>query len=443
MSALVPAASSELVLARTRREIIHNCDKDVPLASDDPRYADLSEGRGDKAAEMLATKLLACKEGQYVHAAFVSHRGAGKTTEIQRIAKHVEQRFHMVYLEATVEMDPIQIESEDLLFNIALAVEVEMRRLGKPLDADLLGRVETWFAEAVKTTKWAQGYSAEVAAGVEGKVEVPFLGSLFAQAKALLKHESEYRTEVKQVLKRYPGTLLQSVNDMLDAANAAIAPRSLLLVVDNLDRYTPTIIDELLVLGADRIRSLRCNLVVTPPISLLLKPRSAQLDDRYVCFDLFTVRLRARTAEVYDERAFDGPGRDLLEQALGKRIDLDLMMPSKAVRDRLIAASGGGIRELLDLVSMAALYANGEAIVEADVERAIARRKQRIRDQINVNGWWPALRYIAETKQLSADENSLSVLFHRLAFKYNGEGWYDVHPLVAELPEFRDDGAKR
>ncbi|WP_437563578.1 hypothetical protein [Sorangium sp. So ce542] len=32
----------------------------------------------------------------------------------------------------------------------------------------------------------------------------------------------------------------------------------------------------------------------------------------------------------------------------------------------------------------------------------------------------------------------MDVLFHRLAFKYNGEGWYDVHPLVAEIPEFQN-----
>ena len=29
----------------------------------------------------------------------------------------------------------------------------------------------------------------------------------------------------------------------------------------------------------------------------------------------------------------------------------------------------------------------------------------------------------------------MDVLYQQLAFKYNGTIWYDVHPLVAELPE--------
>ncbi len=431
MSALV-FGPRMLAPARTLSGIVHNCDQDDPLPSGDPRWQDLSAGRGDAAAETLVQDLLARQEGQLLHAAFVSHRGAGKSTELQRIAGLVGAAYHPLYIEATVEMDPIRIESEDLLLNIALAVEEELRRLGKGLPAALLGRVEKWFAETIRSTKWAEGYDASLAAGVEGKFEIPFLGSMFAQAKALMKHESEYRTEVKQVLKKFPGTLLESVNEFLEAARERLDGRALLVMIDNLDRYEPSVIDELLVIGADRIRSLRCNLILTPPISLLLQPRSAQLDASYACYDMFTVKLR-KPDQRYDE--FDGPGRDLLEKALEKRIDLDLVMPDKAVRDRLIAACGGGIRELLDLVSWTARFARlgGTTITERDVEKAVARRKQRLRDQINVNGWWDALGHIAETKEVGDDDKSLAVLFHRLAFKYNGEGWYDVHPLVDEL----------
>jgi hypothetical protein len=151
---------------------------------------------------------------------------------------------------------------------------------------------------------------------------------------------------------------------------------------------------------------------------------------------LYTVRLRRRDQR-YDE--FDGPGRDLMEKALRLRINLDRMIPDPEARDRLIAASGGAIRELLDLVAQAAYLASGDVIALEDVERAVARRMDRMRDLINANGWMDALRRLAREKQIFPDPKCLAVLFHRLAFKYNGEGWYDVHPLVAELPEFRDE----
>jgi hypothetical protein len=126
-----------------------------------------------------------------------------------------------------------------------------------------------------------------------------------------------------------------------------------------------------------------------------------------------------------------------MERALSLRIDLAVMMPDRAAKDRLIAASGGAIRELIDLTYQAALLAD-RTITIAEVERAIAKRRRRIRDLVNANGWVEALRAIQSTKQISADPKCIAALFCELAFKYNGDGWYDVHPLVAELSETRD-----
>jgi hypothetical protein len=91
---------------------------------------------------------------------------------------------------------------------------------------------------------------------------------------------------------------------------------------------------------------------------------------------------------------------------------------------------------LLELVSAAAFLAEGETITLADVEQALSRRRQRMRDLINANAWLEALVRLARDKQISPEKACLDLLFHRLAFKYNGDGWYDIHPLVAELPEF-------
>jgi hypothetical protein len=437
MSNLIKSHPTALAPARDLRDVTRNCDEDVPLASGDPRWTDLSPARGDQATTDLERELTWRPDDpdKFVHAAFVSHRGAGKSTEILRLTERVRAAYTTVYFEATTEMDPFAIEAEDLLLNLVFAVEKKMRELETPLPGDLVASVARWFEDVVRSTKWAENFSAEAAAGAEGKIAIPFVGSLFGSVKALFKHEGEYRTEIKQALRKYPGTLLQSVNAVFDAANAILGKQPLLVVIDNLDRYPPDVIDRLLVAGADRIRALRCNLILTPPIGLLLKPHSAQLDAIYNCHFLYAVRLR-RPDQAYD--LFDGPGRDLMEQALARRIDLDAMIPEEAARDRLIAASGGALRELLHLVFQSALLARGDRILEGDVERAISRRKQRLRDLINANDWLPALLSIAERKQISHDEKSFSALFHYLAFKYNGDGWYDIHPLIAEIPEFED-----
>lgn len=434
MSNLARTAPATLAPAQTLRDVLRNCDPDAPLSSGDPRWEDFAPARGDQAIAALERELAWRAEDRFVHAAFVSHRGAGKSTEILRLTERLKGTYETIYLEATIEMDPFHIEAEDLLLNLALAIVSAMEERQLPLPSELLGRIQSWFDEVVRKTTWTAGFHAEAGAGVEGKVGIPYSATFFASLKALFKQESEYRTEVKQVLRKYPGTLIQSVNDLLDAANQLLGERSLLIVIDNLDRYEPAIIDHLLVAGADRIRRLNCNLILTPPIGLLLQPKSALLDQLYSCHFLYAIRLRS-PEQAYD--LFDGPGRDLMEQALAHRIDLDVVIPEKAARDRLISASGGAIRELLDLVSQSALLARGEVITEADADRAVAKRRQRLRDLINANGWMPMLVTIARDKQISADPRAFEVLFHYLAFKYNGDGWYDVHPLVAEIPEFQ------
>lgn len=434
MTDLTRKPPSALKPARTRHEVVRYCDPDEPLRSGDTRWEDFSPARGNGGTEALEQALALRVPERFVHAALVSHRGAGKSTEILRLSDRLCDLYEPVYLEATVEMDPFALEAEDLLFNLALAVESAMRDRGTPLPEPLLMRVRKWFEEVVSTTKWVQGFNAEAAAGIESKISSPFFGGIFGSLKALFKQESEYRAEVKQVLRKYPGTLLQSVNELFDAANEMLGNRSLLVIVDNLDRYTAEVIDKLLGVGADRIRQLRCNLILTPPIGLLLQPRSAQLDRIYTCHFLYAIRLR-NPGQAYD--LFDGPGRDLMEEALRRRIDFDKLLPEKAARDRLISASGGSMRELLNLVYQSVLLTRNEQITEADVEKAVAQRKQILRDLINANGWIDTLVRIANEHQIHTDPKCMAVLYYYLAFKYNGDGWYDIHPLVDEIPEFK------
>jgi hypothetical protein len=94
------------------------------------------------------------------------------------------------------------------------------------------------------------------------------------------------------------------------------------------------------------------------------------------------------------------------------------------------------MRELLHLIQRAILLTKADVLERPAIERAIANTRQQLRDMINLNGWMPTLRKIAAEKQASSDVHCMDVLYHRLALKYNGEGWYDVHPLVAEIDGF-------
>lgn len=433
-------AQTSLSPAQTVEEATAALDFETPLNSGDARYEDLSAARGDDARVHLRSRFERKQPGRPLHVVFASHRGAGKTTELLKLAHDLEPRFHMLYLEANVEMDALTIDMEDLLLVLARAVAENMRDIAKlPLPNEVLQKVENWFSERIKHTRAGQSYVADVQSEAKAGGDLGFFG-LSSRMTALMKVDSEDREEVKQVFRRYPGALMESVNLLLTEAHKRLKAeknRELLVVIDNLDRYNPRIIDELIVKQGDRFRSLKCNVILTPPISLLYRPGDGALTDFFKEEIMCSVRLRDQDRPYHD---LSGPGRDLLLAALNRRIDLDVLIPDHAVRDRLVFASGGSIRDLLELCADASLFVHKKkkTITLDSVNRAVARKRSRMQDKINANhGWREALIELAQTKQISSKDECLQVLYHRLAFKYNGDYWYDIHPLVSEIPAFQ------
>lgn len=408
-----------------------------PLEEDDERWVDLSPARGDHARRMLAKKLHRKQEGDFCHLAFVSHRGAGKSTELLRLQRDLGAEFACLYFVANVEMDAQRIEREDLLLVLAQGIESFMRKQDLPLDEELLQRIARWFSDVTNMEDWLEHASLQTEAGGEVKAEIPLFAKLFAGFKSVLKVESETRKSVKSTLRQYPGTLLKLVNQLLDDANRRLREDSrgeLLIIVDNLDRYHADVMDELLVKGGDTLRELRCNLLVTPPIGLQYQPRTGRLNQYFDVEVLHAPRIR-RKEQPFSE--FEGPGRELLEHILSKRLDLSTLLSDQAARDRLIAATGGAVRELLRLAQEASLLPDEPPIRLEHVEAVVSKARAELRDLINVNGWQEPLVEILRSKQLIAHEACLDLLHHRLVLKYNGETWYDVHPLIAEIPEIK------
>jgi hypothetical protein len=316
----------------------------------------------------------------------------------------------------------------------------KMRALELPLEDELLQRVYAQLAEIVKTTSAGASYVAE--AKTEGKLgaTLAFLG-LTGHLTALNRRETQERTEVREKLRQYPAALMEAVNQLLEEARRRLKTkfsRELLIFIDNMDRYAPEAMDKLVVQQGDRFREIRVDLVITPPIALLYKPLRGDLQDGFQIEVMCSARLHGETDRDYS--TVQPESLKLLLDALGRRVDLDTLIPDGEVRHRLVVASGGSIRELLELGQTATLFAD-TVIDAAAVKRAVDRKKAMLRDRVNANGWARTLAQIARDRQISAVEGPdaqrhlMDVLFYRLAFKYNGTSWYDIHPLVAELPE--------
>lgn len=189
--------------AKTMADATRACDVAQPLESNDPRWQNFADARGDDAVAVLRRTFQRKAPGTSQQVLFVSHRGAGKSTELKRFCGDLDQQYQALYLEANMELDPFTIEGEDLLLMLAQAVEEKMRQIGLPLPSELCERVERWFRSVIKETSLGTSFEGEVSAGIELDAKVPLLGRLFGSVKALLKVDSEHRTKIKDELRKH------------------------------------------------------------------------------------------------------------------------------------------------------------------------------------------------------------------------------------------------
>lgn len=422
--------------ATDRGAAFRNLDPNQPLEGGDSRYQDLTEARGDDAAGRLKKRLLQKQGGVWLQACFVSHRGAGKSTELKRVSRDIAHRYHVLYFEANVEMNGSDIDIEDLLLVFARQVALEMEKAKLPLEPALLDRVASWFATTLDSTVAGMTYRAELESKAALGATVPLFAELTGRFSALLKAESEHRTEVKSVLRNYPGALLDNVNALLTAAHQRLKAernQELLIVVDNLDRYDPKVVDALLVRRGDFFSQICCNLVLTPPILLHYQPESGSLQDFFQVDTMPAVRLRGKD-DPYE--TLSGSGPDLLISALSRRVEFSTFFEDRSLALRLIFASGGNLRELLEVTANAMLEGDVGALTTAEVDKAVSRHRIHKFRQALVAGWLPHLVRVSVSKQIEPGIECMRALFQRLLFEYNSTGWYDVHPLLTEVPEF-------
>jgi hypothetical protein len=422
------------------RQAYRNCSP-RPLRSDHPWYTDLGELRGGDVKPRIIQRFefkeigVAGLRDTWMRLLMLGLRGSGKTTEIHRLAADLRHRYVVLYLEANTELNAEDFDLSELILAIAVGVERHMREFEhKPLAKEALEGLQGWFAKVTRENIEERVAQVEV----QGKLapeSAPGPAKFFTSVLGMLKRTSTERERVVQQIRKYPAELVAYANDLLREARAPLGDRELLVVVDNLDRYNPETIDRCLSAGAEYLQSLDLNLIVTPPVSLLLDPRTEPLNNLYQTEFMYTPALRG--PEDPPER-IAAPALRVFREALGKRIQLDAVFAEPdAVLEQVLRVTGGSLRDLMEHLREAIVIAKGPKLTVDDVNAAMRKRVGLIRDQVRISGKAELLAQIEQTHALPEGTDALQLLYRRWIFKYNGDEWYALHPYVRSLPEIQ------
>lgn len=434
-----------------------DCNPNQPLEPGDPRFVDLDDIRGI-ALRTYLLKLLRASDAarRYAKVAVAGHRGSGKSTELNRAqAQLKDDGYFTLWASVNENLDPKEISFSDVirlivqLIDDAFGGEVQSH----PDIKEAFDVVRRWFQEVTKTfTKEIDnakelGLRARIggAAGAEAGVEAGVgpvtkgglkfktdLGELSAAISVLRRSEGKERTEIRETLERYNSQLVENVNSLLRAVSAVCCPgKPLVVILDNVDKYEPKVVNDAFLRNADLFQNVDCHLVFTIQSSLLHSPVEDAVEQ---CFS----NLLLPMMPVFEKRTRNPDQKVLarIREAIYKRVP-EALFAQAALVDQIILASGGCWRDLLRLLEAALLKAEARIGLD-DVKAALQQVGQAYQRLLRSNDDLAVLAEAHLKHTVLSDEKTRYLLHHLCLLSYNGEGWYDIHPLLEDYPPVKD-----
>ncbi|NER19749.1 MAG: AAA family ATPase [Symploca sp. SIO1B1] len=413
-------------------------------AEDQKYYINFSEVRGAEIIKKLG-RSICWKSEDYTCQLFTGHIGCGKSTELSRLKTKLEQEgFQVVYFESSQDLDKGDLDISDILLAIA-------RRVSENLEAIKIKPQGGYFTQILQECVDVLNTPIDVK-GVELSLGI---GKITTKTK----ESPQLRSQLRQYLEPKTENLLKAINEeLLEPAKKELQRRGqkgLVVIIDNLDRVNDlphvsgkSLPEYLFVSRGEQLNSLHCHVVYTIPLILAFSNEREALKNRLgggtdpMVLPMVPVSKRDGS----DSEA----GLQLLRQMVLARAFPDQLseerlnlvtevFDSPATLDRLCRVSGGHVRNLLSLLSSCLLELDTLPIDQNSLEIVIRKHANELALAITPDEW-ELLEKVAETKSVTG-ETQYQILLHSLfVFQYHneqGDLWFDINPVLAEIHSFQ------
>jgi len=379
---------------------------------------------------------------------YSGHRGGGKSTELLRLQADLDKKgcFVVYFAAEDGDINPEDVEYTDIL----LACTRHLLEGLKSVDPEPISH---WLRD-----RW-QALNAVLQTEISvSDLKAEVLVQQIAKITANIRAQPSQRYQIRQLLNPHTETLVAALNQFIADAKHKLpqGKTKLVVIADGLDKITPIVkeggrtnYDEIFIDRAEQLKALDCHVIYTVPISLVLSSRASDLMEIYNCVPhvLPMVMVQTRTNEIH------APGIEALKQIVRSRIQsiasAQKLSLETAIFDRpdtltrLCTITGGHVRNLMLLMELLVNY-NDDALplTAAALQQGIRQLRTTYRTTVN-SDQWVLLAKVFRTKRIDHDEAHRSLLFTRCLLEYceddsDGERWHDVHPLLRDVPEFKD-----
>lgn len=441
--------------ATTVYEAAAVCDPDLALDANDLRYVDLSPHRGTNVMQQLyrairikeeaVAKGILSRDQGFAKLLLTGLRGAGKTTELNRLSGLLKQEGYFPLLISGVrELDLERLTHTEILLSLVWALQGTPSegpfRVNVPRRAD----EDLNLALASTIVEAKDKESAEVKLQTEFGIAatIPFYLKVKMALRSMLSTSTERSRTVKVQIFQRTSTFLNTLNHILDEVQADLRSqgcKGLVFLIDELDRLQPrkvedfpdlTIPELLFDLQSADLKAPRAHVIYTFPSQLLV---SVYLGKSWAERPLIIPAVRI--CEKDSGKPYT-PGYDALEALVQARVEVSRVFSPTAGLRELIHFSGGYARDLLRLVRYAANRTDtviGPAEVSGAKKDLVAEY-----DRLVATPLPERLARVARERRLPPDTEFGELLERNLVLTYwNDEEWADLHPAVQETPGYR------
>jgi len=432
--------------ATTLKTAFRACDVGPLRRPDMERYyVDLSAVRNTEAIEGVSARLDFLEPAEFSSILFTGHRGCGKSTELRRIQHRWDAEYRVIYLEADAELDINDAEYTDLYLIIIKKVADELYKLGAKFDTQLLHNFESWFKQITQETEETVEKSVSVSATAEAGYEIPFLSKLLAKLQAQIKGADKQKKTIRQTLQQDIGRLQADINLLLDDAFVKLRKhlpnydKGFLIIFDNLDRVPPKVGNHLFFDYAAQLQGLHCTIIYTVPISVVYSPQNLSN-----AFDSPNIMPMVNIYDLVRDRwdlDYNPLGLAGIASIIEHRVDTEAVFDSREQVLDLAKASGGHVRQLMQMTAKACLTAatRGHQKVTTDDVTYAVKQEQFNFERIIPQNHYPVLAQVCLTKDIEKDETGQLMLFNTSVLEYNGTNrWNYINPVLKQSNAFQD-----
>ncbi len=423
-----------------------NPSKTLDLAKPEDRnyYIDFSGVRGGKIIEALGRTITRLAPDDPTCQLFTGHIGCGKSTELLRLKANLEQqKFHVVYLQSSRDLDMVDVSISDILLAIARSVS------------------ESLEGEGIKPKP---GYFANLFADIKDFLQTPIdlsgeaeLSVGIARITARTQESPKLREQLRQSLEPRVEGILRAINEeILEPSIRELKARGykgLVVIVDNLDRVAPRpatkerLLPEYLFIDrGPQLQRLSCHVVYTIPLSLIFSNEYQALKNR------LGGGVAPKVLPMVPAQQRDGQentqGMALLRQLVLARAfphldpqfrlaSMSQVFDSPETLDRLCLISGGHVRNLLGLLYNC-LQQEDPPLSRECLEHVIKGYRDDILLAIEKNEW-ELISQVVQQQVITGEKEYHTLLRSMFVFEYRDElgRWFGINPALSETVKFQ------